>query len=147
MDKALKYTLMGAGVQLTAKTASSLGYYYLKSQGWTDAQINATGWYNSIPGVGAMAPSVDDWVLDLGLPAGLYLGGKLLEKRSSAKANMLKDMALGAGLTGIATFMHDLINRVGPTAFAPAVSYAQRPANMASPQRYSIAPAVKGAYR
>jgi len=154
MDKTLKYAVMGAGVQLGAKSASSLGYYYLKSQGWTDAQINGTFWYwyASVPGVGSMAPSLDDWVLDLGLPAGLFLSGKLMERRKPKTGDMLKGMALGAALTGIGTFLHDLLNRVGPTAFATAripTGMMTSPYAQATPQsaRFAVSPARKGAYR
>ena len=145
MDKTLKYALMGAGVQLGAKSASALGYYYLKSQGWTDAQINGTVWY--APVVGTMAPSLDDWVLDLGLPAGLFLGGKLMERRKPKTGAMLKGMALGAALTGIGTFLHDLINRVGPTAFSPMRISASMPSQPAQSSRFALSPARKGNYR
>jgi len=143
MDPTLKNILTGAAVQLGAKSASALGFYLNGSK-------TVPGWYDSVPGVGAIAPSIDDWVLDLGLPAGLFLGGKLMARRNPKTAVKLKEMAIGAGLTGIATFMHDLLNRVGhtltPMSYSPR-SYSIPTSQLSTPTRYSIAPAQKGMYK
>lgn len=111
---ALKHVLMGAGLQLTLKSIDALGYYALSSV-YTQAQIHTIPWYIGV--LDPWLPPLDDWVLDLGLPAGLYATGKLTEKRNPARAGDLKDMGVGAALTGVGTFMHELINRVGNNAF------------------------------
>jgi len=138
MDPTLKNILTGAAVQLGVKSVDALVFYLNGKQ-------TVPGWYDSVPGVGAIAPSIDDWVLDLGLPAGLFLGGKLMARRNPKRAVQLKEMAIGAGLTGIATFTHDLLNRVGPTL--TPMSYSIPTSQLSTSTRYSIAPAQKGMYR
>jgi len=141
MDSTLKNILTGAAVQLGAKSVDALVFYL-------NGRKTIPGWYDSVPGVGAIAPSIDDWVLDLGLPAGLFLGGKLMDKRKPKTATKLKEMAIGSGLTGIATFMHDLLNRVGPTISTQSTRLPASFYQLSTPSaRYDIAPAKKGMYR
>ncbi|GAI80758.1 unnamed protein product [marine sediment metagenome] len=102
----LKDILLGAAVQLIPKSISHFAFNYMERvQGVPSEELRANPWYMEI--LGPAFPPVDDIILDLGLPAILY-GASMATIR---RKEMLKHMALGAGLTGVATFIHDVIGR------------------------------------
>lgn len=100
-----KYVLAGAVTQLIPKSISHITFNYLVGvQKIPPEEIRKTFWYMEPFGPGL--PPTDDWVCDLGIPAALFIAGWFTGKES------LKDAAFGAFLTGAATFLHDLINRL-----------------------------------
>lgn len=118
----LKDVLVGAAVQIAAKSASQLGAILLSTQG---VPIRDNPWYSEPFGPGI--PPVDDFVLNLGLPAGLALYAKVKKGKSKEKA---KGLALGAGVAGIATFLHELITRQGNVILVMSGYGASVPPNL-----------------
>ncbi|GAI54195.1 unnamed protein product, partial [marine sediment metagenome] len=104
----IKDILLGAAAQLIPKTISHFAFNYMELvQGVPSEELRKNPWYMEV--LGPAMPPVDDLVLDLGLPAILY-GASMATVR---RKEMLKHMALGAGLTGVATFIHDVLCRSG----------------------------------
>jgi len=110
----LKDILIGAAVQIVAKSASHIGFIMLEKQG---IDPNANPWYSEPLGPGF--PATDDMVLDLGLPAGLLMAGKVSKKKS------LTGMGVGAAISGAAVFIHDLIRRQGGIYINPTAAYLE----------------------
>jgi len=98
----------GVALQVGAKSISHLGFIYLtRVLGIPDAEVRTNPWYAE-PVIGL--PPVDDWVCCLGIPAVFYLLGREREK--------FKDMAIGAGVAGIATLINNVIAGI-PKLIAP----------------------------
>jgi len=98
--------IVGAAVQMAAKSASHLAAIYLVQQG---EDFRASPWYMEFDPI---IPPVDDIVLDLALPAGLIGGGVAL------KNDKMTGMGVGAAISGIAIFTHGLIARYGDSVTA-----------------------------
>lgn len=103
-----KDILFGAAAQIIPKTISQLVNVYLVfgPNGITEAEKRAKySWWYGKP-IDTLPP-IDDWILDLGLPALLFLGSQLAPLKYKTT---LKDMSIGAGLTGGATFLHGVLS-------------------------------------
>lgn len=96
----LKDIIIGAVIQLGAKSVSHIAAVILENQG---EDIRANPWWSEPFGPGI--PPVDDFVLDLALP------GSLLGVGTVTNNEQITAMGVGSGLTGIAIFTHDLIHR------------------------------------
>lgn len=118
LDPKVKNVLKGAVIQVAAKSASQLGFIIARNQGVTDATLRANPWY-AFPISGVNIPT-DDFVTCLGIPAGLFVASKVIKKENLRKT--LKEMAIGAGITGAAVFIHLLIGVQGPKVFPPKVA-------------------------
>ena len=94
--------LKGAILQVAVKSVDHVAFnVWYTASGNTDApRVILPYWY----GVGQLNVTYDDYWLDLALPAGLALIGKM------KKSGKIKDMALGASLTGVATFLTHLLS-------------------------------------
>jgi len=104
----LKDVLFGAVAQIIPKTISHLANVYMVfgPGGITEAEKRAKySWWYGKP-IDTLPP-IDDWVLDLGLPALLFLGSQLSPLKYK---ETLKNMSIGAGLTGGAIFLHSVLS-------------------------------------
>jgi hypothetical protein len=100
-----KNMLYGAAVQLVPKSISQATFnYYNLVQKVPSEELRKNPWYAEP--FGPALPPIDDWVCDVGIPAALLLAGAFTKKQT------LKDMGLGAALTGAATFVHDVLSRM-----------------------------------
>lgn len=133
LDPKVKNVLKGAAVQVAAKSASQLGFIIARNQGVPDATLRANPWY-SFPISGVNIPT-DDFVTCLGIPAGLFIASKVIKNENRRKT--LKEMAIGAGITGAAVFIHLLIGTEGPKAFPPKVEGLTSFANYRSSNNFS----------
>jgi len=118
LDPKVKNVLKGAAIQVAAKSASHLGFIIARNQGVPDATLRANPWY-AIPFPGLNIPT-DDFVTCLGIPAGLFVASRIIKTTQSRK-EALKEMAIGAGLTGVAALIHQIILVQGPKAFPPMI--------------------------
>jgi hypothetical protein len=138
----IKHIMYGAGLQIGTKTVSNVAWDYAQKQGMG----NPAPWWYIPDGLGGLP--FDDVVLDLGLPAALGIAGIAMKKQK------LKDMALGAGLTGIATILHVFLSNTAKYPWLPFQASASAPqsdnsnvANTARQQGIIFAgetPAVRG---
>lgn len=125
LDPIVKNVLKGAVIQVGAKSASHLGFIIARNQGVPDATLRANPWY-SFPISGLNIPT-DDFVTCLGIPAGLFIASKVIKKEN--RKEMLKQMAIGAGITGIAVLVDHLIGDQGPKLIPPKGLGSMSPAN------------------
>lgn len=128
LEPTVKNILKGAAVQVAAKSVSHLGFIIARNQGVSDATLRANPWY-AIPFPGFNIPT-DDFVTCLGIPAGLFVASKVIKKENRKK--MLKEMAIGAGITGLAVLVDHFIMQGGPKVFPPKLGSQQmayRPSN------------------
>ena len=93
----VKEILLGATAQIIAKSVSHIVAQYLKANG---VDFQSYIWYKELD---PRLPPVDDIVLDLVVPTVLILA----DRRT-------RDAGIGAGLTGSAVFVHQLILRNEP---------------------------------
>jgi hypothetical protein len=101
-----KYVLLGAATQLVPKTVSHFTFNYMTLvQKVPGEELRKTFWY--MEPFGAALPPVDDWICDIGIPAGLLLASLFVKRYKEP----LQGMAFGAALTGGATFLHDVLMR------------------------------------
>lgn len=100
----IKNVLEGAAIQVIPKSASHMGCNYLVKQGVNCAE--KVPWlYSSVGGL-----PLDDLLLDLLLPGVIAVAGIATKKQE------VKDMAVGAGLTGLGTFLNVLLARTNVIA-------------------------------
>jgi len=118
LDPKVKNVLKGAVIQVAAKSASHLGFIIARNQGVPDATLRANPWY-SFPISGVNIPT-DDFVTCLGIPAGLFIASKVIKKENRKK--MLGEMAIGAGISGIAVLLWEVIIDQGPKLIPPKVA-------------------------
>lgn len=108
-----KDILFGAAVQIIPKTISHLAFLIMRNQGVPDADLRANPWYAK-PVVGL--PPVDDWIICLGIPLALCGGSRLT---TGDKRKKLMAMGIGAGVTGGAVFIHNLVGLLPETVLPP----------------------------
>ena len=138
LDPKVKNVLKGAAVQVAAKSASHLGFLIARNQGVTDATLRANPWY-SFPVKGLNIPT-DDFVTCLGIPAGLFVASKVIKKEN--RKEMLKQMAVGAGISGLAVLLWEVLIDQGPKYIPPKPSAgltsfgAYTPTNNSYPRSY-----------
>jgi hypothetical protein len=99
----IKHVLEGAGIQVVPKALSNFGCNELSKAG-KSCSATVPVWYDTTLNI----PN-DDLILDVGLP--VVLGGASLATKNHEKKQMLKDMALGAAITGVATLLNVLFAR------------------------------------
>jgi hypothetical protein len=106
LNEKIKHVMYGAGLQLSTKFASSAIWNNAQKQ--TTPYNPAPAWYQPVYGY-----PLDDVVLDLGLPAVLGIVG------IATKKQMIKDMAIGAALSGLGTFLQVFMNRTSMYPWLP----------------------------
>lgn len=136
MDEKLKNIITGGGIQLGAKTATNMTFNVLaKQQGDDGSQLRKA--YPWLYGFGPIGIPYDDWIVNVGLPAILAVVG------IAAKKEKVKNMAIGAGLTGAGTMLNQILMRLGKAYPNPYFASAGNGNSVKPPLVASIAKPIE----